>query len=153
MLKYIQTMLKTTNKNIQAMKATMKIKKSARAIFAAVACLTVLAFTPVHATSVNDKEAADALNRLENYNREVEKTISFFVPVLAETLEEYLAFEAAGLRLEEAANSIEIAARYVSPAVNENFGDYEVKEALDNLDIVNRQIENAVSYLAPSVTE
>jgi len=135
------------------MKATMKIKKITQATIATVAFLMVLVFTPVQAASVNSKEVEDAANRLEAYNREVEKSISFYVPVLAETIEEYLEFEAAELRLEEAVNSFESAARYVSPAVNENFEDFEVKEAMENLDTLNRQIENAISYQAPSVTE
>jgi hypothetical protein len=149
---YIQTKRKTTNKNIQAMKATMKTKRNARAIAAAVALLSVLA-VPVQAAAVNSKEVNDAVNRLEAYNNELEKAITFYVPVVTETVEEYLAFEAAEMRLEETVSNLEDAARYITPAVAENFEDYEVKEAQENLDEVIRQIEHSIGYTAPSVTE
>jgi len=142
----------TTNKNIQAMKATMKTKRIARATAAAVALLSVLAF-PMQATAANNKEVNDAVNRLEAYNNELEKTITFYVPVVAETVEEYIAFEAAEMRLEETVSSLEDAAKYVTPALAENFEDYEVKEAQENLDKMIRQIEHSIGYTAPSVTE
>jgi hypothetical protein len=151
---YIQT-IKQTTKKIQTMKATMKTKRFAYAGFAAMAILTMSSFAPAHAAiTYTDKvgnEIREAEIRLENYSRVVEEAISYFVPVMTETTEAYFEAEVAELRLEEAVNSIENMTRYVSPAVNEDFEDLELKEAYENLEKTNRLIGETLRYEAPSV--
>ena len=149
---YIQTMLKQPTKNIQAMKATMK-SKIVQVTLASLFLLTAVAFTPAQAAAPNSKEVQDAVARLEAYNLAAEKSISFFVPVLTETVEDYLEFEAAEIRLEYKVSALESEIRYVSPAVSENFDDYEVMEAMENLDKVTGQVEKTIVYKAPSAAE
>jgi len=139
------------------MKATMKTKRFAQTSIAALAFLSLSVFTPANAAEVNrnenSKEIQDAVNRLEAYNHGIEAAISYFVPVMKETTAEYFEFEAAEIRLEEIVSSLEHEAKYVSPAVNENFGNLEVKKALENLDNMNRLMEETLRYTAPSVEE
>ena len=136
------------------MKATLKIRNSARVIATAFAMLIATVFTTMVSASESNsgyREVKAAVNRLEKYNQVIEASITYTVPEVNETAA--LDLDLAWLRLEENANIAESAAQYVAPVVAEDITVYEVNAALENLAQLNQQVEYALRFTAPSIVD
>jgi hypothetical protein len=134
------------------MKTTKNLTQIAKVTLASVIFLFA-SLMPMQAasgknTSSDMNEMQAASNSLAMYNVELQKAVAFNAPALSEKSEEFEAFIAES-KLNDLFSTASQDAKYVSPAVNENF---EVADALANLDQMNAQIEQSVKYTA-SVTE
>jgi hypothetical protein len=134
------------------MKTTKNLNQIAKVTLASAAFLFA-SLMPMQAASVKNtssemNEMQAASNSLAMYNTELEKAVAFNAPALTESAEEFEAFVAES-RLSDLFSSAAKEAKYVSPAVNE---DFEVAGALENLAHLNAQIEQSVKYTA-SVSE
>ena len=94
-------------------------------------------------------EIQTASNELAMFNNEIEKAVAFNAPDFSEKSEAFEAFVAESM-LEDMFSSVAQDAAYVSPAVNENF---EIAEAMQNLDNLNAQLEQSVKYTAAYTAE
>jgi hypothetical protein len=130
--------MKTTRNLNQIAKVTL-----ATASFLLVSLMPMQAAAGKNASSeMNEIQAAS--NSLAMYNTEVEKTVAFNAPVLSENSAEFEVFVAES-RLNDLFSFASEDAKYVSPAVNE---DFEVAASLQTLDQLYAQIEQTVKYTA-----
>jgi len=129
------------------MKTTKNINQIAKVTFASVTFLFA-SLMPMQAFSGKNgasgiSEVQAASNELAMFNKEIEETVAFSAP--AEKSEAFDLYVAES-ELEQMFENAEQHAAYVSPSVQE---DFEVSVAVDNLDSLNKQIEQSVKFTAP----
>ena len=135
------------------MKTLKNLNQIAKVSFASVTFLFA-SLMPMQAASGKNtnsgmNEIQVASNELAMFNNEIEKTVAFNAPALSEKSEAFDVYVAESM-LDDIFNSVARDAEYVSPSVNENF---EVADAVENLDSLNAQIEQSVKYTAVDVAE
>jgi hypothetical protein len=142
------------------MKTTTNFNQIASASILAATLFVFSAFAPVNAATTNDSYLSDyevkaATDRLEAFNVNVERTISYKVAEINAN-EEVSEFEVAFAveRLENINSAIEESLKFTAPVVDEQVTgfDFEIYSATERLENTNNAIEDSIRYVAPSAT-
>jgi len=132
------------------MKTKMNIRKTAKASLALIAFLILPNLYTVNANEKNDtmlinRELQAAVSRLEGLSLNMEASLIYNAPGLAEDIEAYET-NAAYERLENLCVTLENSVSYHASAVDEEIAALELAEAMERINNLVRKTEMALCY-------